>query len=432
MNVSPPKKTAYVLKRYPRFSETFIVNEILAHEAAGRELEIFSLGPCLDTHFQNAISLVRAPVSYLPAEAPKSADFWRALQDAAAAAGGSAALDAVRGEEVREVHQALVLAAAARQRGIGHLHAHFATSAVTVARLAARLAGLPYSFTAHAKDIFHENVSPEELRVKLRDAAAVITVSDFNARHLREHFGDDAGNVTRLYNGLDLAQFPFLEPAVRPPRIIAVGRLVEKKGFDVLVDACAELGRRGVTFTCAIAGTGECEAALRAQIVTRNLSGHVELLGPRPQRDIIALVQGAAALAAPCEVGNDGDRDGLPTVLLEAMALGTPCVATDVTGIPEVVRPNDTGLLVSQRDAVALAGALQRLLADAGMRVRLARAARRLIETEFDITRNAARLRAIFDALPRPHEPEYPLTPSLSPVRSGSVLNEPRGLHLRR
>ena len=173
---------------------------------------------------------------------------------------------------------------------------------------------------------------------------------------------------------------------------------MEKKGFNVLVTACAELNKRGVDFECDIAGTGEHEAALREQITTLNLGQRVRLLGPLPQREIISLVQGSAALAAPCVVGADGNRDGLPTVLLEAMALGTPCVSTDVTGIPEVVRHEQTGLLVPQQDAAALADALQRLLQNAALRVQLATAARQLIEAEFDITRNTARQRHIFDA----------------------------------
>ena len=395
--MNPPTKIAYVVKRYPRFSETFIVNEILAHEAAGQALEIFSLGPCSDTHFQNVISLVRAPVTYLPAEAPKSADLWRAMQDMATKLpGGWAALDAARGELIRDVNQALVLALMARQRGITHLHAHFATSATTVARLAAHLAGISYSFTAHAKDIFHESVDATDLRRKLVEASACITVSDFNLEFLREQFGDDARNVTRLFNGIHLSQFPYAAPTNRPPLIAAVGRLVEKKGFDVLVAASAELVRRGVNFRCQIAGGGEHEAALREQIAALNVQSHVELIGPRPQSEIISLVQGAAALAAPCVVGNDGNRDGLPTVLFEAMALGTPCVSTDVTGIPEVLRDQDTGLLVPQRDPIALADALQKLINDSALRVRLAAAARELMEAEFDITRNSVRQRAIF------------------------------------
>lgn len=400
--MNPPSKIAYVVKRYPRFSETFIVNEILAHEAAGRALEIFALGPCAETHFQNAISLVRAPVTYLPAEAPKSADLWRSLQQAATTLpGGWEVFNEVRDETIRDVNQALVLALQLQARGIGHLHAHFATGATTVARLAARFAGLSHSFTAHAKDIFHESVDADELARKLQGAEAVITVSDFNLQFLRERFGDAASRVVRLFNGIDLSLFPFAEPVARPPLIAAVGRLVEKKGFDVLVAACAELVRRGVEFRCEVVGVGELETALAKQISAANLSARVALLGPRPLREVIALLQGAAVLAAPCVVGADGNRDGLPTVLLEAMALGTPCVSTDVTGIPEVLRDQETGLLTPQRDPLALADALQSLLRDAALRVRLAAAARQQIEAEFDITRNAARQRDIFDQCSR-------------------------------
>lgn len=396
---SVPAKIAYVVKRYPRFSETFIVNEILAHEAAGEAVEIVSLGPCCDTHFQNAISLVRAPVTYLPAESPKSADFWRVLQQGAALfPGGWSALEEVRGAAIREVHQAMTLALLARERHVTHLHAHFASGPATVARLAARLAGLPFSFTAHAKDIFLDTVDPADLGRKLQEADAVITVSDFNLAFLRERFGAAAGRVVRLFNGIDLAQFPYTSPVERSARIVAVGRLVEKKGFDVLVAACAELAARGVAFECDLIGVGELADDLAGRIAAAGLGPRVRMLGARPLRDVAALVQGAAVLAAPCVVGDDGDRDGLPTVLLEAMALGTPCVATDVTGIPEVVRHGESGWIVPQRDAAALADALQHLLADAPLRERLASAARRRIEADFDIHRNAARQRAIFDA----------------------------------
>ena len=222
-------------------------------------------------------------------------------------------------------------------------------------------------------------------------------MSDFNLQYLREQFGEAARNVVRLFNGIDLSLFPYVEPAARPPRIVAVGRLVAKKGFEVLVAACAELARRNVEFRCEIAGVGEMAAALTGQISAAELGARVQLLGPRPLREIISLVQNSAVLAAPCVVGSNGDRDGLPTVLLEAMALGTPCVSTDVTGIPEVLRHDETGLLTPQRDPLALADALHRLLNDAALRVRLAAAARKLIEAEFDITRNAARQRQIFD-----------------------------------
>jgi len=388
---------AYVCKVYPRFSETFITSEILAHEAAGLELEIVSLRPPVDGRFHPALAEVRAPVTYLPATGIRATDLWDELRAAATELPGLGAhLEELLCVDVRDAYQAVTLARHVRAGGIRHLHAHFASVATTVARLAARLAGVTYSFTAHAKDIFHESVEEADLRAKLADAVGVVTVSDFNELHLRQRFGAAADRIQRIYNGLDLSGFPYTSPADRPPVIVAVGRLVEKKGFDVLIDACAELRRRGRDFLCVIAGGGEQAAALAARVESRALGGVVSLCGPLPQHRVRELVGGAAVMAAPCVVAEDGNRDGLPTVLLEAMALGTPCVSTDVTGIPELVRHGQTGLLVGQSDAIALAEALERLLGDPAERVRLATAARALIEAEFDVIRQAAAVRRLF------------------------------------
>jgi glycosyltransferase involved in cell wall biosynthesis len=382
---------------YPRFSETFIVNEILAHEAAGLDLEIFSLRPPADGRFHEALARVRAPVTYLPGGPLKAPDFWAAISEATEELPGLwPALEETRTEDVCDVYQAVLLAGAVRARRVTHLHAHFGSVATTVARLASRFAGLSYTFTAHAKDIFHESVRPDDLRRKLRDAAAVITVSDYNLRYLRKTCGLAATRVKRVYNGLHLQQFSYASPINRPARIVAVGRLVEKKGFADLIDACAILARQGRDFRCEIIGGGALEADLRTHIERLGLWGRVRLLGPRPQREVIRHVQNAAVFAAPCVVGADGNRDGLPTVLLEAMALGTPCVSTDVTGIPEVLRHCETGLMVRQHDPAGLASALGKLLDDRMLRVRLAVQARRLIEAKFDIHRNAACIRGIF------------------------------------
>lgn len=395
-------RVGYVLKMYPRFSETFIVNEVLAHEAAGLDLEILSLRFPTDGRFHEALARVRAPVTYLPNGSLKAVDFWVEIREASEELPGfwSALADA-RGEDVRDVHQAVLLARAARAHGITHLHAHFGSVATTVARLASRFAGLSYSFTAHAKDIFHESVRPDDLRRKLRDAAAVITVSDYNLRYLRKTYGLAAARVQRVYNGLDLQQFTYVSPADRPVQIVAVGRLVEKKGFADLIDACAILARCGHDFRCEIIGAGPLEANLRTQIQQLGLQGRVALFGPQPQGEVMRHVQNAAVCAAPCVVGTDGNRDGLPTVLLEAMALGTPCVSTDVTGIPEILRDGQTGLMVPQHDPAALATALERLLDDPPLRVQLATRARRLIEANFDIHRNATRIREILAAAVR-------------------------------
>jgi glycosyltransferase involved in cell wall biosynthesis len=402
-------RVGYVLKRYPRYSETFIVNEILAHESAGVEVEIFALGCPNEPALAGPGSRVRANVSYLVppdtdskswAEKTLTAhDFWLALREAARLRPEVwDVLPEARLERSRHVYQALLLAMEARSRGVSHLHAHFATSATTVARLAAAFAGLPFTFTCHAKDIFHESVRADDLERKFSAAAAAVTVSDFNVEYLRSTIGPVADGLRRIYNGLDLSEFPYSAPVERPPRILAVGRLVEKKGLADLVEACALLARRGRDFDCRIVGSGDLEDDLRARIERLGLGDRVVLLGARPRGEVARLIQGAAVLVAPCVVGADGNRDGLPTVLLEAMALGTPCVSTDVTGIPEVLRDGETGLLVRERDPTALAAAIERLLADPALRVALAGRARRRIEADFDVHRNTAELREIFRA----------------------------------
>lgn len=390
-------RVGYVIKCYPLFSQTFIVNEILAHEAAGLDLEIFSLRPPRNEDRHAAVALVKAPVTYVPGPDIGAGELWSEIAAAAARAPDlGTRLAPAAGEAPGDVYQALVVARLAAERRITHLHAHFGNVATTVARIAGRLAGVPYTFTAHARDIFHQKVVPEKLARKLADASAVITVSDFNLHHLRSTYGAAASGVRRIYNGLDLARFGYDSPVQRSPMIISVGRLVEKKGFAVLLDACAILARRGRDFHCRIVGGGPLEDALRQQIARLGLEGRVELAGPRPQEEVVRMVQESAVFAAPCVVGADGDRDGLPTVLLEAMALGTPCVGTDVTGIPEVLHDGETGLMVPQHDAGILADALERLLGDARLRENLAASARRLMEGEFDIHRNAARIRAAF------------------------------------
>jgi glycosyltransferase involved in cell wall biosynthesis len=297
--------------------------------------------------------------------------------------------------------QTIDLALHAHERGLTHLHAHFGTLAATVTRGAAHLARIPYSVTLHAKDIYHESVDPPVMRRILSEAAAVVTVSDYNRMHLEATYGDAASGVTRIYNGLDLTRFDLMPATRAGDAILAVGRLVEKKGFDVLIDACAILRERGVQFRCRIVGDGVDGASLRDRIERLDLGSLVQLEGPRPHANLIGLFREAAVFVAPCIVAADGDRDGLPTVLLEAMALGTPCVSTAVTGIPELAHDGETGLCVPPRDPEALADALERMLADPDLGARLATRARARVEQAFDIRRNAARLRDVFAAATR-------------------------------
>src|SRR6266404_5079965 len=358
-----PMRVGYIVKRYPRYSETFIVREILAHEQAGWELEIFALCPPNDTHFQDLIARVRAPVHYLyfPAEglvSPNAATlpltathFWQALQNSSKVYPDLwSGLADIGDADARDVFQALLVAREVGAKRIEHLHAPFAHETATVARLASHLSGVPFSFTARAKDIFHETVQADDLRRKLRDASGVVTVSAFHLEYLRQSYGEFAHKVEHIYNGLDVDEFQYHSPESRPPVILGVGRLVEKKGFGDLIDACGILVGRGVAFRCEIIGEGPLEPQLSAQIERLGLRNCIEMLGPLPQNEVMEAMQGASVLAMPCVIASDGDRDGLPNVIQEALAVGTPVISTDVAGIPEVVRDEETGLQVPKHD----------------------------------------------------------------------------------
>jgi colanic acid/amylovoran biosynthesis glycosyltransferase len=399
MTPPDPVRIGYVLKMYPRFSETFILSEILAHEAAGTELHVVSLRPPIDGRFHGALAEVRAPVTYLSHRGMSAADLWELVRYATTRLPRlPAALDELVAADAADAAQAMELAVLVKDTGLTHLHAHFGSVATTVARLASLLTGVPYTFTAHAKDIFHDEVDAADLQRKLRDAAACVTVSDFNLAHLRATQGAAADGVVRIYNGLDLSRFPYSPPEARPAAIVAVGRLIEKKGFGDLITACSILAAEGRVFRCDIVGAGPLDGVLADQAARSGLDDVVVLRGPMPQHEVQRVVQRAAVFAAPCVVAEDGNRDGLPTVLLEAMALGTPCVATDITGVPEVIRHGDTGLIVEQHDPPALARSLARLLDDAALRGCLARSARAVVEADFDGLRQARRLRDVFAA----------------------------------
>lgn len=392
-----PLYVGYVLKRYPRFSETFVVNEILAHERAGLKIDIFALGPVSETHFQNSISEVRAPVTRYNNYQHNTETFWVLVQEAFEKLPGFAAAFNPAECTIHELAQAVKLAFEVQKRGINHLHAHFGTQAATVARLAAAFAGIGYTFTAHAKDIYFQYEEAVRLDKKMRDAAATVTVSDYNLAYLREQYGSDADKAVRIYNGMDLSKFPYSEFGTRERHILAVGRLVPKKGFDVLLDAIALLKKQNVDMRCTLVGSGKLEKELADKIEALGIGGSITMAGPMPQQDIIRMMKAANMVVAPCVVSEDGDRDGLPTVLLEAMALGTPVISTQVAGIPELVSDGLTGLCVPERDPQALADAMKRLLDDHDLCRTLSRNGRDLIEREYDEDRNAAQLRRVFE-----------------------------------
>lgn len=390
-----PPRVGYVLKRFPRFSETFILNEVLALEARGAEVTIFSLLAPADEPRHARLTNLRASVTCLAKPSGNTTPAVDAADAPLFAGTDARAVAALHGK-------AAEVARLAQAAGITHLHAHFSSDPATVALLAARIMGGTFSFTAHARDIYHTYVSPriddDKRRAKLREAAFAVTVSDFNAAHLRRLCPEAAGRIHRLYNGIDLSLFAPADKAHAPVpgRIVAVGRLVEKKGFAVLINACAILRDRGIVFDCRIIGDGPLHGALTAQIAALGLGGDVTLAGPIPQERLADELGAAAIATLPCIVTPDGDRDGLPTVLLEAMGKALPVVTTTVTGGPEIVAQHETGLLCPPGDPGALADALAILLADPVRRKTMGAAGRLRAERLFEVSANAGCLAGHF------------------------------------
>lgn len=419
---SPPPKVGYVLKRFPRLSETFILNEVLELERQGVDVEIFSLLRPPDELRHEMLSAVRAPVTYLPGGSAVSGWHTRTWESGGEiekqnitdviASNSQPFRDFMIGKSPGEISQLclrfLTLAMLASARGIQHLHAHFGSDATTAALMASRLTGIPYSFTAHARDIYHTYIDPktDELirRRKIAEARFVVTVSDYNRRHLIKLAGVQSANkIHRLYNGIDLERFRIGSAVARTSGLLlSIGRLVEKKGFFDLIEACRLLRDAGTQFQLVVIGDGPLRDELQQRINSYCLERHVQLKGPMPQEQIIDIMARSSALVLPCIVAKSGDQDGLPTVLLEALASGLPSISTLVAGIPEIIEHRESGLLVPPADPARLAEAVTELLNDDDLRRRIAEAGRARAEQLFNLPVNVKTLKSHFEGTTQP------------------------------
>jgi glycosyltransferase involved in cell wall biosynthesis len=303
---------------------------------------------------------------------------------------------------VRAVFLFLISAWIARQveraGGCSRIHAHFALAQTEVAMSAAALLGVPFGFTAHARDIY---ATPSALAEKIRAASLVVTCSAYNAGYLRRLCPDvPAGRIQLVHHGVDASHFSPGENRRHPSLILAAGRLIEKKGFDVLIGACALLRDRGVPFRCQLVGDGPKRRQLMDAVRRSSLDGHVDMAGWQPAEQVARTLGAATVFVAPSRIVKHGDRDGIPNVVLEAMAAGCPVVATGVSGIPEAVVDGVTGLLVPPDDPAALADALASLLGDTGRSRALGAAARARALEMFDLSRSSEQLAALFAASP--------------------------------
>lgn len=398
-------KIGYVAKMFPRLSETFVLNEILELERQGAEVVVFSAKKPNEGQFHPQLARLKARVLYLEdLDAKKWAHWISANWDGL---GGHAdrIWDLVHGAladadpgRVELVWQAAWLAGRAADLGVDHLHAHFATLPAMLAHLAHQVSGIPYSFTAHAKDIFV--YAPEETRLGelIEHAEFMVTVTEFNRRHLLNLLpGVDADKIVVVHNGIDLESFQPASFEGRDPRhILAVGRLVPKKGFHDLLDACQELRERGIEFRCTVAGGGSEAVPLARKCTDLDLDDVVTFTGPLKVDAVRDLMAEAAVFALPCCVGPDSNVDALPTVLLESLASGLPAVSTALSGVPEIIEDGVEGRLVAPDAPTEIADALAALLTSAEDRMACGERGRKKARDRFDIRRSVARLYGLF------------------------------------
>jgi colanic acid/amylovoran biosynthesis glycosyltransferase len=400
--VSRKRCVGYVLRKFPVLSETFILNEILALEARGVEVHVFPLAPTRDPRFHEGVARMKATIHYVPgiSETKTLVHHARRLRRRNPKLFRGQLLRALatgRPTHLWRFLQASYVAERARRVGVTHLHAHFANDPATIARQAARLIDVPFSFTAHAFDIYRD-VDAGVLSGKIRDARFTVTVSRYNVDFLRSVANGGAGRIELIRNGIDLGRFtPAEQQPDGPFSILAVARLVEKKGLALLIEACRILRDRGLDFRCEIVGKGAQKAHLEQLIREWDLRDRVKLAGALPQQEIVQRYHRAHVLVLPCVVGKDGNRDGLPVSIVEALACGVPVISTDVTGIPEAVHHGRNGLIVPSGDVTELAAAIERLMRDPALLSSLRAGARPSVEEEFDERCTAARLHALLE-----------------------------------
>lgn len=391
------KSIAYVIGSYPLLTTTFIDREIEVMRAKGISVQVVSLrrphGLLSSDQSAEGVLYVRPvsplrlitshlrfllgrPITYLRTLGQLISDphprFFQRIKTA--------------GHFVLAVHVArLVSVTGSFQR----VHAHFIDRAAVVALVVGRLLDLPYSATAHANDIY---VDPVLLDRKLSEAKFVATCTGANAEHLRRQARGRA-RVIRLHHGLDVNEYDMpLRSGAEEPLLLAVGQLKEKKGFAYLIEACRLLSERGISFRLEIIGEGPLRDRLQTSIARAGLEGTVILRGALSHDEVKEAYRRADLFVLPCVTGADGDRDGIPNVILEAMASGLPVVSTAHSGIPEAVEDGTSGLLVPPGDPVALAEALVMLAEDEGLRRTYGEAGRKLVADSFDVSQNVQSL----------------------------------------
>lgn len=404
-------RVAYIVSRFPKLTETFVLDELLAIERLGVPVEIYALIRGRERLVQPEARELIGRAHYRPLISPAVlAAHWHYLRRRPGAYFGAlgAILSGTMGSlnfffgAVATFPKVVRFALDIERGGVTHVHAQFANHPALAAFVVHRLTGIPWSFTARGSDI---HVDRTMLRRKIEEAAFVITVSSYNKGLMVNECGAALREkIHVIYGGIDTERFaPPPGTASRgleaPLRILCVARFEEVKGHAVLIEACRVLRDRGVGFECRLIGDGPLQAAVEQQVAGAGLAGLVHFEGARPHGEVARRLSESDVAVLATVPARSGKREGIPNVLKEAMAAGLPVVATPLGGIPELVRDAESGILVPPCDPAALAGALARLAADPGMRRRLGAAGRARILAEFDLRRSTRRRAELFGAI---------------------------------
>jgi len=388
---------AYISHYFPALTQTFVYREIQALEELGWKVKPFSIRRPTKGISEDAKDLASRTTYLLPLPWIRfpARVLGLMLRRPLRSAGILARLLLAPGETLRARLHGLThffgglhLAPEVARSRARHIHAHFGMNPATLAMVAAEYLGIPFSMTIHARDLF---VDTALLRSKLRRARFVVTISEYNRRILADMArGPDASRIHVLHCGVDLGKFvprngTAPESGGGPPVFLAVGRLVQKKGYGYLVEAARILEDRKVPFEVRIIGGGPDHQALAESVGRLGLKERVKLEGSMPQEKLLPILRGADGFVLPCVLAKDGDQDGIPVSLMEAMAFGIPCVSTSISGIPELIESGKEGILVPEKDPRALADALEALARDRDLRDRLGRAARLKVEAGFTL-----------------------------------------------
>lgn len=406
-------RVAYIVSRFPHVSETFIVRELSAvAEQPGVHVELCSLFPPVDATVHPAarpwIGRLRRPGA---GAALRGLAWWlgrrplRLLSTVGRVAAAHARRPALLARALATIPLAATHARALASLGVDHVHAHYATYPALAAWTCRRLTGLGYSFTAHAHDLY---VDQSLLGDKVRGARFAIAVSEFNRRFLRGHGGDGATPVHVVHCGIDPGAYRFRPRAPAPGarvRALCVASLQEYKGHRVLLEALAGAGAELERVELDLVGGGALREELEGLARRLGLADRVRFRGPLPEPEVAALLDRADLFVLPSVVARDGQMEGLPVALMEALACGVPAVSTRLSGIPEIVQDGETGLLAEPGDRASLRAALARVVEEPAEATARAVAGRRLVEREFDVRASGRRLAQLFEQASTDRDP---------------------------